>query len=70
MKTQKEIIQENNKKVRKSNKLLEKTTQVWFCPSCKRNVTGYPALSRRDNKTDICTACGTKEAFEDFLVIE
>ncbi len=35
------------------------------CPKCKRPYTGYPALSRRDNKTEICPDCGTREAIED-----
>jgi hypothetical protein len=25
------------------------------------------AISRRDNKTEICSACGTQEALEDFF---
>lgn len=32
------------------------------CPRCKETYTDYPALSRLDNKTDICTRCGTEEA--------
>jgi hypothetical protein len=35
------------------------------CPRCGKIYTQYPALSRRDNKTDICSDCGTLEAFED-----
>lgn len=26
---------------------------------------GYPSLSRRDNKTNICSLCGILEAHED-----
>jgi hypothetical protein len=37
------------------------------CPHCHRSYTGHPALSRTDNKTDICSACGTSEALEAFL---
>jgi len=36
-----------------------------ICPKCEKPYFGYPALSRRDNKTDICSTCGHKEAFED-----
>ena len=36
------------------------------CPRCNRKYRGYPALSRRDNKTDICSDCGTAEAMEDY----
>ena len=38
----------------------------WRCPGCDELTTDYPALSRRDNKTDICSDCGTREALEDF----
>lgn len=37
------------------------------CPRCGRLYSGYPALSRRDDKTEICPDCGTEEAFEDYL---
>lgn len=43
------------------------------CPLCEgwipnNDMPGaYPgALSRRDNKTEICSECGTMEAIEDF----
>lgn len=35
------------------------------CPKCKGPLGDYPALSRRDNKTEICSECGMLEAFED-----
>ena len=40
-----------------------------ICPRCKENKLsdeGFNALSRRDNKTEICSPCGTAEAFEDY----
>ena len=40
--------------------------KAWVCPKCNKETTDYPALSRRDNKTDICSACGTLEALEDW----
>ncbi len=36
------------------------------CPRCNQIMGDYPALSRRDNKTDICSSCGTEEALFDF----
>lgn len=33
-----------------------------ICPVCGRSYTDPPALSRRDNKTDICPECGMREA--------
>ncbi len=37
-----------------------------ICPRCKKAIIGYPALSRIDNKTEICSKCGTLEALEIF----
>ena len=36
------------------------------CPRCDEAMSKYPALSRRDNKTDICSACGQDEAMVDY----
>ena len=41
-----------------------------ICPRCLENYNGYPAMSRRDNKTDICSKCGTSEAMCDFISLE
>ena len=32
------------------------------CRICKRRYEGYSALSRTDNRTEICPICGVKEA--------
>lgn len=37
-----------------------------ICPKCGREFDRLLALSRRDNKTNICDECGTREALEDF----
>ena len=37
-----------------------------ICPKCKKEFNGYPAISRRDNKTKICSDCGTREALKDY----
>jgi len=42
-------------------KTLEKT---FICPLCRNIVTEYPALSRRDNKMEICSKCGMREAIQ------
>ena len=34
------------------------------CPLCGKEYTSPPALSRTDNKTQICPACGTRQALE------
>ena len=36
------------------------------CPLCKGELGKYPAISRKDNKTEICSNCGTREALEIF----
>lgn len=45
-----------------------------ICPRCQGYIPNnewpgaYPgALSRLDNKTEICSACGTDEAMEDYF---
>lgn len=35
------------------------------CPSCGECYSERPALSRKDNETEICPDCGIKEALED-----
>lgn len=36
------------------------------CPICGKKYYGYPALSREDNKTEICSECGIFEALAKF----
>lgn len=38
----------------------------WECPRCGKETNDYPALSRTDNKTNICSQCGTDEAMENW----
>ena len=40
--------------------------QEKICPKCGNCIQGHPALSRADNKTEICSNCGTLEALEVF----
>ena len=37
------------------------------CPICGKPIIGDPALSRRDGETEICSACGEREAWEDYV---
>ena len=45
-----------------------------ICPRCSGYIPNNDtpgayigALSRLDNKTEICSSCGTEEAMEDFM---
>lgn len=40
-----------------------------LCPHCGQAYSGRPAISRADNKTQICADCGTREALESIGVI-
>lgn len=46
------------------NETLRNTIEEKICPKCGKEIIGYPALSRKDNKTKICSNCGIKEALE------
>ena len=37
------------------------------CPICGEDYDGHPAISRKDNKSEICPNCGIGEAFMDFI---
>lgn len=36
------------------------------CPICGEDYNEHPAISRKNNKTEICPNCGIGEAFIDF----
>ena len=54
-----------------SRKVLGKTNYfiglTKICANCGKAIIGHPALSRKDNKTEICSNCGTLEALEVFI---
>ena len=39
----------------------------WKCPRGQQVTNDFPAISRRDNKTEICSQCGVDEAFADYF---
>ena len=45
--------------------ITENSGKSNVCPLCKKELGEYPALSRKDNKTEICSNCGMLEALED-----
>lgn len=40
------------------------------CPRCHNEYHGHPAISRYDNKTEICGKCGLMEGLWDFFEYE
>ena len=55
------------------NKIIDKLTDTSMevkrktkCLMCKKEIQGFPALSRLDNKTKICSKCGMYEAMLTF----
>lgn len=45
-----------------------RTKESRRCPICGQVYTEPPALSRADNKTEICPPCGAREALLQFRV--
>ena len=41
-----------------------------ICPACGNEYDQPPALSRKDNKTEICPLCGVREALLAFSMPE
>ncbi|WP_037329980.1 hypothetical protein [Anaerovibrio lipolyticus] len=39
-----------------------------LCPICGKEYDSYPALSRKDNRTEICPDCGNREAVEVYTL--
>jgi len=39
---------------------------VRLCIRCNKSYNELPAISRRDNKTEICSECGNEEAYVDY----
>lgn len=46
--------------------ITENSGENNICPICKQEMGEYPAISRKDNKTEICSHCGMLEALEIF----
>ena len=47
--------------------VTRKIFEIQRCPKCGKEFTEYPALSRVDNETEICSECGVKEAVMLFI---
>lgn len=53
------------KVIRELNK-LNPNWEKKICPRCGE-IFGIPALSRKDNKTEVCELCGHEEATNEYL---
>ena len=45
-------------------------TDSYICGICKVEKTyaeDFPALSRKDNKTELCNECGQNEAMNEYM---
>lgn len=50
---------------------MESKEKKWKkCPICGKTYNTPPAISRKDNKTKICSKCGTEEALLDWIFME
>lgn len=47
--------------------ITRKILEINKCPACGKEFTEYPALSRKDNETEICPECGVKEALQSYM---
>lgn len=41
-----------------------------LCPICKAEYNEPPAISRTDNKSEICSSCGIRQAVEGLMKAE
>jgi hypothetical protein len=51
-----------------NRKNFEKISDLGLCPRCKHDLGKIPAISRLDNKTNICSQCGQEEAMFDYSI--
>jgi len=50
------------------NNVSNKIFKIYpVCPICGNAYSGHPAISRYDNKSKICSRCGTNEALTVFI---
>ncbi|MGM9970187.1 MAG: hypothetical protein ACI35S_07315 [Anaeroplasma sp.] len=57
-------IDTSNNNIIYFNNIKNDNTSKKVCPICKKIYIDYSSISRKDNKTLICTECGMKEIQE------
>ena len=48
---------------------IDDPKQGRLCPKCNKAFVEHPAISREDNKTEICPTCGMKEAMDAYHAV-
>ena len=46
--------------------LFVEEARTFKCTRCERYFIGEPAISRKDNKSPVCSKCGMQEVIDDF----
>lgn len=64
-KTKKSILEMTTSEVIEED-VTGKEKSYRMCPRCGRPFSDYPAISRYDNKTEICPDCGVEEAMINY----
>lgn len=69
---EKEVLEESQRVLEAddSNREASNKSELRFCPRCGHKYAGYPAISRYDNKTEICPDCGVSEAMLNYLGVK
>lgn len=50
--------------------LAAKNGHTWVCPRCDHPTGDFPAISRRDNATGVCSRCGVEEAIRQMTGLD
>ena len=48
--------------------LVIEEQEMFQCSNCGGKFIGHPAISRKDNKSPVCSQCGLVEAVNDFAL--
>lgn len=46
---------------------MNSRNELWTCAFCGKKTTEYPATSRKDSTTEICSDCALGEALNDYV---
>lgn len=66
----KEAIRNNPDIIKELSDYIHTGERKKTCPRCGAYITFHPAISRKDNETEICSDCGVIEAIEEYAAAE